>query len=248
MIAASYLIDEVRRRLNRYNTSWSKDASVKNICSSLNEAYAVWLKNRMVLFETNSAVRRDLSILEVTNQCFACKKVEHSSNSVYIDIPKEVFQITRRTCWATKETCSSIKERELILIEIQRDDLSEALKDDYIKPSFEWEEALYDEVGRTLVVYPGDCEVSRICIDYVRNPKLIAAPQLTEETLYDTEGKKITSEFGLELDNGNQQYEILDLATFIMLRDLGDKEDYQTQINKILTLNGLYLPGNTKDK
>lgn len=244
MVKSTKLQAEVRRRINRFNTDYNKKLTVTAIDSALNEALEIWLENRSSLFETNANVRRDLMQLEVKN--FKLKTLsKFSQDSIKAELPPDLFKITRRFCTAYKEGCG---KKTLNLVAVQTDDLTEALKSPYLSPSFEWEETLFDDYQSSIIVYhKSSFEVQEVFIDYVKTHPRIQTPSLTASKQYvDSEGNIIKADVGLYLDNNYQYRKICDITALICLRDLGDIENYQTQINKILASDSLYMGVDTE--
>ena len=241
MVKITKLHAEVRRRVNRFNTDYNKKLSVIAIDSALNESLEIWLENRSTLFETNANVRRDLMQLEVKS--FKLSSVtKFNTDSIKAELPPDLFKITRRYCSAFKEGCGT---KTLNLVAVQTDDLTEALKSPYLSPSFEWEETLFDDYQSSIIVYHNaSFKIKEVYIDYLKTHPRLQAPSLTASKQYvDSEGDIIKQDVGLFLDNNYQYRKICDIAAFISLRDLGDVQDYQSQISKILSTESIYMGG-----
>lgn len=238
-IKATRLQDEVRRKLNRKNSEYGRKISVSEMDLILTEAYHIYVENRVALFEVNSNVRQELRQLEVKNQPLTTIPDKTNNLNYLAEFPDKYYRVTRLHVQAKKEGCG---EKELKGIIVQTDDLNEALRDPFYKPSFEFEEILYDEGGEYLHLYTdGTFRVKKVFIDYLKKPGDIRTPSLVKGKYIDSDGNEIKADQDLELDSTFQMRKIVDIAAAIALRDLGDINDYQAQVNKILQLEALHI-------
>lgn len=239
-IKSTKLQDEVRRKLNRINSEYGRTIDVSTMDAILTEAYHLYVENRLLVFELNSNVRNELRQLEIKNHPIT-PSIFKQDNKIYVaKYPKDYLKGTRLYVKSSKESCG---EKELKGIIVQTDDLNEALRDPFYSPSFEFEEVLYDEGHDGIYIYTdGSFRVSSVIIDYIKRPNTIRTPSIAPGGYYiDSDGSKITSDVNLELDSAFQMRKIVDIAALIALRDLGDIQDYQAQLDKILRLESLHI-------
>lgn len=243
-ISATKLHQEFRRRVNRINSDKNSLFDVPTIDSYLNEAQDIFYTNRLALLETNPQVREDLRKAEVKNYCAKCTLYKNDNRICIVKLPDNCY---RRISQTANVSCSDFRDcddKDIILRAIQSDDLSEALKDPFRKPSFEFEEGFIDEGEEGLYVYHNNAyKVNKVCINYYKTLPRIAAPSLISPDGYyiDSDGVKIDVNQGFILDSTDCWIKVVDIATLIALRDSSDYNNYQSELNKILQLNQLHI-------
>ena len=97
------------------------------------------------------------------------KKIPTSSKSedkYNFELPKDYFDLADVRAKAKKENC----EDTLYLFEVQTENLSEILQDEFNKPSFEWREAPYTINSDKLSIYTDDFSIQNILLNYYRYP------------------------------------------------------------------------------
>lgn len=238
-IAATKLHYEVRRKINRINSDFSKSISVPDLDAYINEAKDLVYENFAVVFERNTTVRNHLRQLEVNNKCLACKN--DAEDSCIVEYPKDFYRLTRQIAKATTDGCDS--ERELIIHITKQDKLSESLKDPYWDPDFFYEETLGDDEETGLRVYHnGKFDVKEVCISYLKIIPDIAAPSLVSSGSYtDPEGNTVSRNVDFIVDSSFLWRKIVDVAVLGIQRDMSNVNDYQTQLQNILQLDKVYL-------
>lgn len=238
MVAATKLVYDFTKQLGSAETSFAKSMSVIDKCSYLTDALYIYFENRVSIAETNRLVRNDLRVFEKKNQ--SLKKIRDLKDQSIFGHPENFYSFLRTDAIAYKEQCD--EERLLVGITIQTDDLSNALKDPFWKPSFEWEETLVDESSEGLhVFHNGDFEVREVKADYYEKPKEIHCPSLSANGQYeDWNGKVQKKDSGLEIDSTMASRKIVDIAVLLAHRDNGNVRDFQTQINKILLVEKIH--------
>ena len=231
MPSAKFVHDEFRRRLNRANSEFSSDLKVKQVDSYLNEALEIWFENRVDLAELNSNVRNDLRQFEIKN-----KELEKSeSNSIFniYKYPDGFYKLLRQWAIASKEGCS---EKTMIVFIWESDDISEGLRDPNWAPSYEYEETIADEGEKGLYVWHnGEFEIKKVFVDYYRKPNRIAAPTLINpDKKYTIGDLTVDEDSDLEVDSTYAYRKIIDIAVVCALRDIGDIQDFNSLVQKIL--------------
>lgn len=235
MIKATQLQAETRRHLNRINSSYGTRISVIDLDGFINQAIDQIFENFAVRFESNTQVRNHLRQLEVRNKSLKVKKLD--VNSVYIDYPQDFYQLTRASTKACKGDC----EKTIELFMIQTSDLSNALKDPYWNPSFEWEAGLMEDVGNSLVLYHNcQYDLKTVVIDYLRKPKHIATPSIAGCDYIIHDGTKISKDIDFEIDSSYLWRKVVRLAAIEAAVSLGDYADYQTRKDEIFIFDKIF--------
>lgn len=228
---------EVKRKLNRINTSYSSNLSVVDLDSALNEAKDIVYENYAAILEKNTTIRNHMRELEVKGK--ALLPVAKFENYSAYRIPLDCYRLMRQVVVATRELCDS---RSLIVRMRQTDDVSEILVDPYRKPSFDYEETIADEAGSDVIVYKDSSfDLGELTIDYLKRLPDVAAPSLTKTGSYvNSEGDTLTEDRDLIISSTNLWRKIVDVATLIIQRDVSDVQGFQSQINKILSMDKIY--------
>jgi hypothetical protein len=236
MIKATQLQAETKRQLNRINSSYGTRVSTIDLDGFINESIDQIFENFAVKFEFNTSVRNHLRQLEVKNKEIKVKKLNKDSD--YIEYPKDFYQLTRVTARGCKGSC----EKVIDLFPIQTSDLSNALKDPYWKPSFEWEVGLYDDSANSLVVYHNcQYELKTLVLDYLRKTKHIATPSLAGCDYIIHDGTKISKDIDFEIDSSYFWRKVVKLAALEVAASLGDYKDYQAKKDSIMLLDKIFI-------
>ena len=97
------------------------------------------------------------------------KNISYSSilqNKYNFKLPEDYFDLADVRAKAEKGKCKAI----IHLQEIQTENLTDLLQDEFYKPSFEWRESLYTVNSDLLSVYVDNFKVSEILLNYYRYP------------------------------------------------------------------------------
>lgn len=222
--------------LNRRNSDFSQHIKTAEVDYYLNTAYEIWFENRVSLFEQNSKARNDLRQFEEKKVVLNCSP--RDEKCCFAQYPENLYKLTRQTAKVDKDPCG---EKEIVIRIIQTDDISEAFRNPYRKPSYEYEETFAEEAGDGIMVYKGDFEINSICIDYLRKLTPVAGPSLTKSGSYrNADNQVVSSDVDFEIDSTYVWKDIVDIAVLTALRDISEVQDFQTQLNKILTLDKMF--------
>jgi hypothetical protein len=101
-------------------------------------------------------------------------KIPYSSNPQDptlwdFDLPKNYFDLADVTATAKKGVCVT----KVSLVELQTENINAILQDEYSKPSFEYEEALYTVNADKISIYTSDFTIEEIALNYYRYPNQI---------------------------------------------------------------------------
>lgn len=86
-------------------------------------------------------------------------------------LPKNYLDLSDVRGLASKSECKDVK---INLFEIQTENLSEIIQDEFNKPSFKWRESPYTINANTVSVYVDDFSVDNILLTYYRYPNQIS--------------------------------------------------------------------------
>ena len=86
-------------------------------------------------------------------------------------LPKNYLDLSDVRGLASKSECKDVK---INLFEIQTENLSEIIQDEFNKPSFKWRESPYTINANTVSVYVDDFSVDNILLNYYRYPNQIS--------------------------------------------------------------------------
>lgn len=245
MVSSPRLMEELVRRVNHVNTDYAKLITVPAFDSIINEATEIGIDNSLILYEVREDIALDLEPLVVRDKVLEARKL---TSKVQVSLPEDHLKILRITAKAVSTKCNSTKE--IIVRKIQHQKLSEALRSPFWKPSFEWEETLgIMNTNKNLDVYIDGFNIEEVYIDYIKKHPRIYTPSLADDGKYeDIDGNLIVQDAGLLLDSAHQMRKICDIAALIALRDLGNIEDFQTQLNKILFTQNHFIGGTSEPK
>ncbi len=236
MPSIKFVHDEYRRRLNRANSKYSSDVKVKQVDSYINEALEIWFENRVDLSEINSNVRNDLRGFEKKDQELKNTKTGTIFN-IY-EYPADFYKLLRQWAIVSKGNCP---DKTMVITIWESDDISEGLRDPNWKPSYEYEETIADEGEQGLYIWHnGEFKIKKVFVDYYRKPQRVAAPSLIKnQESYILGDKVITEDSDLEVDSTYAYRKIIDIAVACTLRDLGDIQDFNSMVQKILFTNNV---------
>lgn len=240
MIDPTAVQNHVHRKINRLNSRFSGYVGAPEIDEYINEALAVWTTNKASLPEVNSNRREELRQLEIKNNPV---KFKNSGDRVIARLPSNFLKLLNQRGRASIKCDEDDCNNRLIKIRlVQSGEIEELLDDPNWEPSFGWGETIADEAHDGLHIWHNNkFKFDSITIDYFRKPEEVRTPSLMKEGYYTVGNTKYTKNQGLELDQVYQVNDITDLAALFILRDLSDGAEYQSQIDKILRTNTLYL-------
>jgi hypothetical protein len=237
--------NDCRRKINRINSRFSRQVGIADLDETINEAFRTWFRNQAAKFEVNSETRNDLRIFEIKNESIQFSK---EKGKVVSTFPKGYYKlINQRVLGSVEcgskhlEECKGCIDRSINVRIVQSGEINDLLNDPYWQPSFEWKETIGDEASDGFHIWHNDkFKVGQVLIDYLREPKEFRCPSLMKEGYYTIGNKKYNKDLPLELDP-IRSHEVSDLVALFIARDLSDGEEYQSQIDKILRKDSVYL-------
>lgn len=240
MVKATQLHFEFLKQYNSQNSNFDKAISVVMRDSYLNHAKDVVIENFFAIPETNPTVRNHLRQLEVKRASFEI--IRNRDDYVVFRYPKSFYRLIRSTVKMVTKDCST--PREILVHPVKTHQLTEALKDPYWEPSFEWEETLGEEGHDGFYIYKKPEHTIQLGLfDYFRKPADIAAPSLLDDAKCYTnaKGEKICHDKDFEIDSTFLWRKIVDVAVLYALRDTNQLQDFESKLKEILFTDKLYL-------
>lgn len=243
-IDATVLQYELRRKLNEINSDFSKTIGVADADALLNEAKDRVFENYAVLYETNTTIRNHLRELEEKKVCLACAYID--DRCCKITYPEDFYMLLSQSAIANKKDC---KDRRLTTRIVQSNEIERAFKDAYRSPSWSWGETIADDGKDGLFVYTQqegarECDnflVKEVCVDYLRKPRDISTPSLTKNGKYqNSKGEEVTQDVALEFSDTFLWRKIVDVAVLLFKVNIGEVNEYQTQLDQIIRVDRLY--------
>lgn len=231
------LVYDFRRKYDRIVSGANSDIRVVDIIAYLNEAQYLWFESRSHLFEINTRARNELRKFEIKRKKLTPKTLD--KNISYIDYPSDFYRDLAVSVTACCKGCDIPKE--IFVTKTQTDDLSFSRTDPHRMASFEYEQLLGDEAGdRYYIYHEGVMDIKEVYLNYLRKPKEIHAASLVKcsdgSYGYEYDGKRIGKDSGFEGDSTYASRTIVDIAVLNASRDKGNIQDYQSMLNKLLTL------------
>ncbi|HSE99888.1 MAG TPA: hypothetical protein VLA48_03245 [Nitrososphaeraceae archaeon] len=148
------------------------------------------------------------------------KKISYSSklyNKENYPLPPDYFDLAAVRGKAKKENCS----HWMHLVEVKTENVEEVLQDEYSKPSFEWEEALYTVNADNLSIYTdGTFTMSDVLLNYYRYPSQIRLideqdpeSKFTSNSLIEWDDKALDDiitlmVFNLDINENNPRFQL----------------------------------------
>lgn len=148
------------------------------------------------------------------------KKISYISklyNKENYSLPSDYFDLAAVRAKAKKENCS----HWLHLVEVKTENIEEKLQDEYSKPSFEWEEALYTVNADKLSIYTdGTFTLSDVLLNYYRYPSQLRLideqdpeSKFTSNSIIEWDDKALDDiitlmVFNLDINENNQRFQL----------------------------------------
>lgn len=147
------------------------------------------------------------------------EKISYTSKSqdkYNFKLPKKYFDLADVRANAEKEKC----KRRINLVEVQTENLTEILQDEYNKPSFEWDEAPCTINSDRLSVYTDNFTISEILLNYYRYPSQLRlidenSPEsgFTSDSLIEWDDKSLDDiislmVFSLDINENNPRFQL----------------------------------------
>lgn len=170
----SVLTIKVKQRLNKLDSQDYDNIECWQIVEAFNKAQVEWSRRQLhglniVKEGDEESTRRidDLQALLITSTIPAAdEEIAYS-----IAIPENYFQWKRVDAYASNSCCP---DRRMVVYLAEEANLSQLLRDDAKKPSFEWGETFATIKNNRIYVYTnGEFTVSSMALTYYRQPQKI---------------------------------------------------------------------------
>lgn len=218
---------DYKQKLNKIDSQKYRNLKVPEIDWKLQEAQELFVKmiaeprvRSQFGFEMNQRTIDDVRTLvvnqtEESGTCMTCTK--QTEDSYIAELPEDYWFLVSAKAIGTKGKC---KNKVLQVRVKQHDDEDEVSPFD--RSSFEWREVNIKFTSDGIRIFTdGTFEISKLCLNYIRRPKLIHNAQDYVNGTYTTlRGEVLTGSQDCELPEGTHR-EIVDLAVFITATDLG---------------------------
>lgn len=153
-------------KLNKQDTEDNIDISPGEFVLIYNEVQNKWFEQKFK--DVTTRYIDDVQMLVEPD--YKLNKSRTTDSYTEFDLPENYFDYIRSYSLATKESC---KDRVLYNNEVKLVNLSLYLKDEYNKPSFEYQETLVTLAKDKIQVYKTDFTVDSVFFTYYRYPKQI---------------------------------------------------------------------------
>ena len=134
---------------------------------TFNEAQNKWIEFHLQQRGVDD-VRYIQNFLVIDKKIPYSSKLEDHYNFL---LPKNYLDLSSLIPLASKGNCKDKKLTDIF--ELQTENLSEILQDEYNKPSFKWRASFYTINSNTVSVYVDDFSVDNILLNYYRYPNQI---------------------------------------------------------------------------
>jgi hypothetical protein len=229
---------DFKQKLNKIDSNQNRNLKVPEIDWKLNEAQELIVKMiaqprlaKQYGFEINQRSIDDIRTIVINqslgqNNCLAVSSFDTSS--FIATLPGEYWFFVSGKAYATKGACQN---KRLSLREVQHEDEDDISPFD--KSSFEWRVSNIRFNSQGIRVFTdGTYTIEKLCIDYLKRPRLIHNAQDFDGGTYTTlTGQVLTGTQSSELPEGVHR-EIVDLAVMITAGDLSSP-DFSVKQHKV---------------
>jgi hypothetical protein len=235
-ISTKKLLNDLRRKINSFNTGSGQDYAVIDLVSALNEAYEIVVEKGIEGADKVPHLKNSLRELEVKNKKL---NLEVNEDFVLAKYPKNLYKRLNQYCKVSCEDCENSKI--IIPRVVSSDDLNEARKNPYRGVNFAWEQLVCDESKDGLYIYTeGKVNIDYVIIDYYRKINYLQAASLVECADYqyeDYDDKLITKDVDFELDSTYISRMLPDIAALLITSDSKNTEAFKLTLEQIMAVN-----------
>lgn len=205
-------------RINKIDSLKNQNFTVPLIDQYIQQAVLIWLE-KATSKEEDQHTNDILSIFRKKERI----PVKLKNNIYEGEIPSDYYKRENSYCLAKKGKC----EKMLELLDVNRNETIQSLKDPFFKPSFNWEES-YLEITDKIYIYNDDFQIKEIILEYIRLPKKAANPE--DFGGYTYPSGEVAIQQDLEMDDISSE-KVLDLAALLATMDINNNESFK--INKL---------------
>lgn len=228
MINVNILHYNIRRQLNRFNSSYNKHISVIDLDAYINQAKEILLENLASVITKNRTFSNNFKSLIITdNKLSLLKDNDQFTN---FKLPKDHYSTLSVNAVASKNNCNS----KIFLHPIKYHKIEESLRDPKWTPSFNWRESFYVESEKNISLYHNkDFEYVNVYITYIKNlPDVANVSNVTNNVYIKADGSTVSEDKHLEIDSESVRRKIEDLTIMLIRRDM--EENYKVNLETIL--------------
>jgi len=153
------------------------------------------------------------------------KRIPYSSKTqdkYNFELPKNYFDLADLRANAEKDNC----KRKINCVEVQTENITEYLQDEYLKPSFEWDETLYTINSDFISIYTDNTfKTADIFLNYYRYPSQLTLindnnpeSDFDSKSLIEWDDKSLDDiislmVFNLDINQNNPRFQLQTLRT-----------------------------------
>jgi hypothetical protein len=225
---------DFKQKLNKVDSQRIRNLEVPEIDWKLNEAQEIFVKviaeprlANTISFEFSQRVIDDISIIVINQKKGAgLKPTLYDGDKYFVTTPTDYWFYAGSDLYATKDTCTA----RLDVREVKHAD--RASSSPFDKSSFQWREANIRRIADGyLIETEGDFVPTELCLNYLRQPRVIHNAGAWDPLGYTVDGITLTGTQDCELPP-NLHREVVDLAVAITAGDLS-LPDYEIKRSKL---------------
>jgi hypothetical protein len=228
MIKVNILHYNIKRQLNRFNSSYNKHISTIDIDAYINQAKEILLENLSAVITKNRTVSNNFKSLVIADY----KLLPLNSNDQFTSfkLPEDHYYTLSANALASKSTC----KENIFLHPIKYHKVEESLRDPKWTPSFNWRESFYTEHLKNINCYHNkDFNYDSMNITYIKYiPDVANVSHVTNGVYIKADGSTISVDKHLEIDSESVRRKLEDLAIMLIRRDMD--ENYKVNLETIL--------------
>lgn len=222
MVNVNELIYEVEKQLHRIHSSLAKDITAVDIISYINQAKDIILERFDELIEKNKSFENHLNVLEVTDKLL--DKIKSNKEYDVFKLPEDYYNYLRVKVYAYNDKCIEPQAIETLSY-IQKDDVSESLKDPFRTPSWYWRRGFFNISSMGIMVYHNSKYlIDSVKLSYIKYLEDVQSVTAVGGSYLKADGTTV-AKMDKHLDlprNGTLWRKIVDIAVVLIKRDLDD--------------------------
>lgn len=231
MIAVTTLHYEIRRSLNRINTSWNENINTIDLDGYINKSIDYVQENYVQLAERNKLFENHLRELEIPD--IKLQLTSLSNNKVIGKFPSNYYDYLRINVTGSKVIQNTKCVGNIWNIRYyQMDDISE--HDPNFKPSWGWRSGLFNINSLGLSFYHGgEYDVENISMTYIKKiPHVANVDDLENKPYVRSDNTVIPSNIDLEVSSTALWRKICEITEFYIRKD--QDGNYKGTIDSIM--------------
>lgn len=236
MISVKELHYGVLQEINHTNSDYLSKVDVIQIDYYLNGALNVVTEILANLAENNDLISQHLKPITIRNYKLPLKD---KGDYYRAELPEGFYKPLATYIIANKVGCS--ESRRLKVRRPNSEKLQSGLKNSKVKRFWDFEETLSELSSEGFDFYKEEDVNYEVYLNYIRRPQYVAnvTGMQPGKTYISPSGDVLTEDKDLELDNPAVWQRIVSLAALNIKNDYSNFPEYQTQRDKLLTIERL---------